>query len=261
MGSENVKPPRLQAPIVLAHGLLGFSRLEVGGYSLVSYFRLIPEFLEQGGNRVALTTVPPAGSVASRAEALKREIQKRFGEEPIHLIAHSMGGLDARHMITHLETAKRVLTLTTLGTPHRGTVFADRGVELAERFNLLAWIAKLGISSEAFRDLKTEVCRKFNEATPDSPAVRYFSVAGDKKREEMFFPLRYSHDVIAPVEGPNDGLVAVQSARWGERFTVWNCDHINLVGWTSPREQLSGYTFDVKTGYSDILKRLVECGF
>jgi len=36
----------------------------------------------------------------------------------VHLFAHSMGGLDARHMITHLGMANRVRTLTTIGTPH-----------------------------------------------------------------------------------------------------------------------------------------------
>jgi len=40
-----------------------------------------------------------------------------------------MGGLDSRHAISlRLGLAERVLTLTTLGTPHRGTAFADWGV-------------------------------------------------------------------------------------------------------------------------------------
>jgi hypothetical protein len=67
-------------------------------------------------------------------------------------------------------------------------VLADRGVKLAEQWSLFDWIGKLGIPTEAFRDLRTDACRQFNDTTPDAREVRYFSVAGDKKREEMLFP-------------------------------------------------------------------------
>ena len=39
-----------------------------------------------------------------------------------------MGGLDARYMIASLGMEARVLSLTTVGTPHRGTAFADWGM-------------------------------------------------------------------------------------------------------------------------------------
>ena len=42
----------------------------------------------------------------------------------MHLIAHSMGGLDARHMIVREGMAERVASLTTVGTPHNGTPVA-----------------------------------------------------------------------------------------------------------------------------------------
>jgi triacylglycerol lipase len=67
--------------------------------------------------------------------------------------------------------------------------------------------------------------------------------------------------VIEPVEGPNDGLVSVRSAQWGDFLGEWNCDHINMVGWTGPRERLIGYSIDVRPRYREIVDRLVECGF
>ena len=45
-----------------------------------------------------------------------------------------MGGLDARYLISRLGMADRVLSLTTLGTPHRGTSFADWGVSRLQRY-------------------------------------------------------------------------------------------------------------------------------
>ena len=47
---------------------------------------------------------------------------------PPTVIGHSMGGLDARYMVSRLGMAERVKSLTTVATPHRGSAFADWGV-------------------------------------------------------------------------------------------------------------------------------------
>jgi triacylglycerol lipase len=161
-------------------------------------------------------------------------------------------------MITHLDMARQVLSLTTLGTPHRGTAIADTGVTMAERFGVLGWFRRTRIDHKAFEDLRTEACRQFNLATPDSPLVRYFSAAGSKRRHEMLYALRFTSDVIERADGPNDGLVSVDSARWGEFLGEWNCDHLNMVGWSGPREWLAGYAIDVRPHYRQILQRLQE---
>jgi triacylglycerol lipase len=252
---------RLKSPIVLAHGLLGFARLALRGIPLATYFRGVPSYLEKMGNRVILSQVPATASIAARAEALKSQIQLHAGTEPVHVIAHSMGGLDARHMISCLGMASQVLTLTTLGTPHHGTSFADQGLDMARRVGAYQWLTQSSLDHEAFEDLSTESCRAFNARTPDMEGVAYFSVAGHKQRNRMLYPLRFSHDVIAPREGPNDGLVSVRSARWGTFLGEWDADHVNLVGWTGPRERLAGFSVDIRRYYGQILVRLQECGF
>ncbi len=123
-----MKIARLRAPIVMVHGLLGFDRMAMGTWVLTDYFRGIPDLLRAAGNRVLLARLSPTGGIADRAAQLKEQIDKEYSHEPVHLLSHSMGGLDSRHMITHLGMANRVLSLTTLGTPHRGTAFADWGV-------------------------------------------------------------------------------------------------------------------------------------
>lgn len=258
MDTEDLK---LDAPIVLAHGLLGFSRFTFLGGKSISYFREIPEFLEATGNKVVLTGVPPTQSIASRGMALKQTILKQFGGRQVHLVAHSMGGLDARYMITHLEMDEQVLSLTTIGTPHRGTEVADLLVNKGERFGFLKLIQFLPIPIEAFYDLRSSASKTFNAQTPDSPKVRYFSVIGVKKRDEMFFPLRMTSDVLTPIEGPNDGLVSSYSARWGEFETIWDCDHANQIGWVGRREKSLGVTFNVQQGYQGILRQLKKSGF
>jgi len=78
------------------------------------------------GAEVIVTAVPGTGSIASRAEQLDRFLQiKAFGRG-INFMAHSMGGLDCRHLITHLKPADYTpLSLTTIATPHRGSPFMD----------------------------------------------------------------------------------------------------------------------------------------
>lgn len=59
---------------------------------------------------------------------------------PFHVIAHSMGGLDARFLTTHLQQKynspsypNRILSLTTLSTPHHGSPVADLLVQQVQK--------------------------------------------------------------------------------------------------------------------------------
>ena len=59
--------PRLQAPIVLVHGLCGFNRLYAFRRVVKDYFPGVRESLEAGGNRVLVARVSPTAGVARRA--------------------------------------------------------------------------------------------------------------------------------------------------------------------------------------------------
>lgn len=56
---------------------------------------------------------------------------------------------------------------------------------------------------------------EFNPKTPDIPGVKYYSVAGDIQ-PAIYNPLYFPFKNVERVEGPNDGLVSVESAKWGE---------------------------------------------
>ncbi len=169
--------PKLRSPIVLVHGLLGFGEVRVRGRVVSEYFPGVSQGLKQAGNRVLVPNLSPTGGVADRAQQLKDFLDRETPGEPVHLLAHSMGGLDSRYLVSRLGMAGRVLTLTTLGTPHRGTSFADWGVHTLERLvrPMLLWLC---LPAQAFYDLTTARCRRFNEEVPNAPGVRYFSVAG-----------------------------------------------------------------------------------
>ncbi len=249
--------PRLDAPVVLVHGLFGFGRIGVGPAG-VDYFLHVPRALRAAGNRVLAAGVSPAGGVLHRARQLAAFLDKHLPGQRFHLIAHSMGGLDARWLISRLGFAGRILSLTTLGTPHRGSPFADWCE--GRLFRLMAPAMRvLGWRVEGLYDLTTAALSRFNAQTPDDPRVRYFSVAGQ-------WPFRWhnpawlmSGPVITAAEGPNDGMVSHSSARWGEWLGVWPGDHMNLANWPEP--WLGRRRNDRLPEYRALLGRLRDEGF
>ena len=251
---------RLRAPIVLVHGLFGFDRLAVGKWQLKHYFPGIVEHLRENGNSVSVARVHPTKSVAQRAAQLKRFIHCEYGTEQVHVIGHSMGGLDARYMISRLGMENQVLTLTTVGTPHRGTAFADWGVKKFSRL-LRPLLRFFHLPHQAFFDLMTESCQQFNEEVPDAPGVRYFSVAGNYDNAllgpEYWFPAR----IVREAEGENDGVVSVASATYGESTEIWHADHLNLVNWPNRLARKKGTWRDLAPEYGKLVTRLVDLGF
>jgi triacylglycerol lipase len=238
----------LRAPVVLVHGLFGFDQIGFGAVSL-RYFPGVAAHLESAGNRVLVPGLSPTGGVQRRARELKRFLNRNAAGQPVHLIAHSLGGLDARCMISRLDMADRVLSLTTISTPHRGTPFADWGIQNA------AWLMRpvlrfLMMSNQAFQDLTLESCRRFNDDVPDAAGVRYFSVGSELAgfRPEWSF----SHSLVSLAEGPNDGVVSMASARYGEAFDAWTGDHMSLSFWQASPEA---------PRWAGIVGRLRDLGF
>lgn len=252
--------PRVRAPIVLVHGLLGFNQLGTGAFR-VEYFRGVRQALLDAGNRVP---EPPHLSatrgIRERAVELKQYLDHAVPGESVHLLAHSMGGLDARYLISGLNQAARVLTLTTLGTPHRGTAVADVGVHHSRP--VMQVLESLGLPVQAFDNLTTDHCRAFNEQVPDAPGVRYFSVAG--RYEPSAFtptPLQLTHGILLKAEGPNDGLVSVASATYGESCQVWEGDHADLINWPNVVSRTLGHERNRVPDYLALVQRLADLGF
>lgn len=247
--------PKLSAAVVLVHGLCGFDRLYAFRRPVKDYFPGVRDYLAAAGTRVLAARVSPTAGVARRAADLKRFLDREVPTGPVHLVGHSLGGLDARYLVSKLGMEKRVLSVTTVGTPHRGSPVADWGVRRFARL-LEPFLRLVGIPSGAFHDLTTDACRRFNEDVPDVPGVRYVAVAGSCDRPwlgpEWQFPFR----IVDRCEGPNDGVVSVASATWGERTEVWAGDHLNLVNWPNRLARRRGLWHDRAPDYGRLLGRL-----
>jgi triacylglycerol lipase len=252
--------PKLAEPIVLVHGLCGFSPKYAFRRPARQYFPGIPERLNAVGNRVLVARVSPTSSVARRAADLKRFIQREVPSGGVHIVGHSMGGLDARYMTAKLGMEDRVKSLTSIGTPHRGTSFADWGWSNLS-YLITPLLRLMGITYDAFIDLRTDRCQRFNEDVPDVPGVRYYSVAGVCEKPWLGFEWALPAWVVGNAEGANDGVVSVTSATWGEHTDVWDGDHLNLVNWPNRIARKRGVWAERAPDYGRIVRRLAEAGF
>jgi triacylglycerol lipase len=245
---------------VLVHGLLGFDVLQVGPIRLKNYFPGIEESLRRAGNRVCVVRLTPTAGVARRAEELRTTLNRELPHEPVHILAHSMGGLDARYMISRLGMEDRVRSLTTLGTPHRGSPYADWGIRHLRSF-VKPLLRLFAMPEEGFYDLTTDACRARNDLVPDVPGVRYFSVAGRCSLAWVGLEWLVPHTVVQQSEGPNDGLVSVESATWGEHTDVWDGDHLSLINWLNPQACALGLWRTRDRHYLNMVRRLAGLGF
>jgi triacylglycerol lipase len=250
---------RLEAPIVMAHGLFGFKRIGVGRLTIASYFRGIPDAFRSAGNRVLVTGVPAVAGVEHRARRLGDQIEAAFPGKRVHLIGHSMGGLDARRLLADRSWHDRILTLTTIGTPHLGTSLADFAkLRVGRVYRLLA---ALGVDPQGCLDVTRRAARRLHRHHPPPEKVLCFSVAGDPPPELVCWPLKRVHAALSELEGPNDGVVSVESALgFGTPMPIWPVDHLRQLNWLAKEDDQTNLPAVVDL-YAQVLAHLASLGF
>ena len=259
-------------PILLVHGV--FFR----DFRYLNYWGRIPKELKRNGAAVYYGQQQSAASVEDSGRELAariRAILDETGCEKVNIIAHSKGGLDSRAAIAHAGCAPYVATLTTINTPHRGCIYAEYLLnkvpeaarqKVAAAYN--ATLKRLGDENPDFlaavTDLTESACLARNETTPDMPGVVYESVMSYcRKARHGKFPLNATYPVVKHFDGKNDGLVSVDSAKWGTRFTLLEpvgkrgISHGDVVDLN--RENIPG--FDVREFYVNLAADLKKRGY
>ena len=259
-------------PILMVHGV--FFR----DYRYVNYWGRIPKALTRNGATVYYGQQQSAAAVEDSGRELAvriRQIVEETGCGKVNIIAHSKGGLDSRAAIAHCGCASYVATLTTINTPHRGCIFAEYLLgkipeavrqKIADAYNTA--LRRLGDENPDFlaavTDLTASACEARNAATPDDPGVVYESVMSwCRKARHGRFPLNMTQPIVRHFDGRNDGLVAVDSAKWGSRFTLLEptgrrgISHGDVVDLN--RENIPG--FDVREFYVRLVSDLKRRGF
>jgi triacylglycerol lipase len=245
-------PQAPRYPVVLAHGLMGFDVIRVGKRE-AEYFRGVSKRLTRMGAKVLVPKVPAAASVAKRAEALAERV-RQLDAKRVNIIAHSMGGLDARYAISRLGLAPKVAALVTVGTPHRGTPVADVGASLVGGgFGLKRALEVLGVDVGAFSNITTRRMAVFNEEVPDVRGVAYASYVATTRPTRLNPLLLPGYLYMSDAHGPSDGMVPASSQRWGEVWGEVEADHWAQIGWSRG--------FDAPGFYAQVLRELRTRGY
>ena len=258
-------------PILLVHGI--FFR----DSNYFNYWGRIPKELKRNGATVFYGEHQSALSIEDSAKELADRIKSIVAEsgcEKLNVIAHSKGGLDCRCAISDLGIAPYVASLTTVSTPHRGCLFADRLLEMvpnalinkvAETYN--STLKRLGDKNPDFitsvSDLTKSACERssVNWTLPEGIYCQSFGSKLNRAQSGQF-PLNLSYRLVKHYDGTNDGLVGVESFPWGERFELITVkgergiSHGDMIDLN--RENIDG--FDVREFYVDIVKDLKRRG-
>ena len=221
---EQTQDCKTKYPILLIHGA-GFRDLRIP-----VYWGRIPRVLRAHGADVFFGEQDCWASTETNAQFLRGRIDtilSETGAAKVNLIAHSKGGLEARVLASSLGYADRIASITTIGTPHRGsktfTIFlkAPRAFFSIAAFAVNNWIRLVGDKRPDFKrvceEFSTTHMERFNAENPDVPGVFYQSVAGVMRHPFSDINLSTANFVLNRIEGPNDGLVSAESAAWGER--------------------------------------------
>ncbi|KAL1918806.1 uncharacterized protein VTP21DRAFT_2828 [Calcarisporiella thermophila] len=244
-------------PIVLCHGLYGFDKLGPDSIPLlqIEYWQGIRDALAKLGARVVFARVPSTGSIRERALALRRFLETSLPNQEINLVGHSMGGLDARYLITHLPSdVYTIRSLTTISTPHRGSFFMDwcrdnlglgriglndetavssppltaaepssmaaTPVPSSPSFfpftsNPLLMRLTRALDAPAYANLTTDFCTRIFNPNTPDSPNIAYYSYGAVTSAPASPLLMLPHRIVTEKDGPNDGLVSVRSARWG----------------------------------------------
>jgi len=177
------------APILLLHGTNANS---------TSWDPDFTAFFRNSGapwtNDINLT---PNGSILGNGRELSnrvRQIATSFGAKKVHIIGHSKGGLDSRAYLNnnYQPDTVKVLSVYTLGTPHRGTIVSDiivarRTTEDAESSDADIeylmdndyWFISTP-QPPAINDQMTGAMARFNATYPSIPSdIRFYNYGGD----------------------------------------------------------------------------------
>jgi hypothetical protein len=284
--TEGCDAPFTRFPVVLLHGMAGWDSF----LNFYEYFLNVEDDLLGLGYDVYTTKVAMFDDTEGRAAELEgqlMDILTTTAARKLDLLAHSQGGLDARHFISVMGHASDVAVLAMLATPNRGSVVSDKvlgfvGDGLAQDVlvAVMDFFSNLIGGNENDTEAALEfisvehMVNVFNPSHPDSPEVEYWSWAGltcraldaecrAERDDEWVFPaMAISYGLIADCPpgleigcGDSDGMVPYNSAPWGQFMGTVYADHMDQIG------QLTTGGFDHKAFYRSVVEKMVEADY
>lgn len=266
----------LKYPILMVHGM-GFR-----DRSWLNYWGRIPRKLEQMGCTVYYGYQDSNASIETNGKMLVQrihEIMEECGAEKLNVIAHSKGGLDIRYAISTLGIGDKIATVTTMNTPHNGSLTVDALLKVPDVLIRIGskctdiWMGILGDKQPdtyaAIQSFRTTNAEKFNAENPDAEGIYYQSYAFAMKHAFSDIFMCWTYSVVYLFEGENDGLLAPRATKWTNFKGVYrgnsgrgisHCDEVDMRRHRLTRKTGEDVS-DIVEFYADVVKGLAEMGF
>lgn len=254
-------------PLVLAHGIAAKQA------RIMNAFGKIGDKLEDAGYDVHIADTDGFGRIETNAEQLREYILgvlDKTGAEKVNIIAHSKGGLDSKYMITELGMEDKVASLTTLCTPHKGSIIASKIWKLPGFMKKIIAFFINSFYKVIFRDKHPDALGACDQlrAVDESEETLVFSekvycqsYSSNLERGRDCFVMALPMKIYKHYEKvENDGLVSTESAKFGNYrgncldISVSHVQIIDLFSKKSQKEKI--YSF-----YVSLAAELGEMGY
>lgn len=234
-------------PIILVHGII------VKDFKFFKAFGKIEKSLKEKGYYVETSKTDGFGTIENNAEQLKKQILRILEEqnvEKVNLIAHSKGGLDAKYLIKNLNMEDKIASLTTLCTPHKGSMIADKLLTLP-KFIIKILEFWINLFYKLFKDEKPDclavakqlsVINNIEEETFNFSSSVYcqsYSTTLKRSRDDfiMGIPLVFSKRFE---KDESDGMVSLTSMKFAEykgECLDESISHSEIIGFSLSRNK------------------------
>lgn len=214
----------MKYPILLLHGM---------GYTdehKLSYWGRVPKLYKDRGYTIHYGHQGSSAPAETNAKQIAQHLDELFEKEEIekiNIIAHSQGGLEARYLVSSMGYADKVASITTLQTPHRGSITVDKLLNFFPK-----WLVKgackifdLGFrifgdkhpkTYEAILMFRTDNAKKFNDENPDVEGIYYQSYAFVMKHIWSDILMWFPSLIVKIMDTENDGLLTPDAVKWGD---------------------------------------------
>ncbi|KAI4227058.1 MAG: hypothetical protein L6R36_002677 [Xanthoria steineri] len=167
-----------------------------------------------------------------------------LGFDELHLVGAALPGIHYWRGIAE-ALRKNGMEVITTSVPASSSI-EERAAKLSSEIEVKAGgkttslprifraLRALRIETGAFTQLTRRFMQEdFNPKTPNREGVRYLSY-GASVDPPIWSAFKRSHRIVEREEGANDGLVSVESSKWGEyKGTLVNVSHLDLINWTN----------------------------
>ena len=253
-------------PIILVHGIA------IRESKYLKAFGKIEGTLKDAGYDTYTANTDAFGTVEGNAEQLRaiiNDILIKTDSEKVNVIAHSKGGLDTKYMIANLAMEDKVASLTTLCTPHKGSVIASEIWKLPSfikrflAFFINTFYKMIGDKNPDSLKVCEQLKKKENSEETACYSEKVYCQSYSTRLERgrdcvlMAVPMK----IYSMKDGAeNDGVVSVESAKFenyrGECLdeSISHTQIVDLLAKRKNRKRILNF-------YVDLCRELAEMGY